>query len=220
MCPHCGRAAPVVYRGVAPHCTACNRLRLPLDGPSVNMAGKGSQVTGKVANVMGKVIAGIGVALSMAAAGLAWVLSHDWAAVALASLPLLVLFGVIAAPFVLGGQSLAKSGAQRESYVREQAIFAMAAQKGGLLSAWDVGVAIGVTADFADAALTDMAKRFPEKIALELRDDGSVHYRFLEVLPLPDWNERMRVATEGVATAEVEHEAAVERERTVKRTVG
>ncbi len=194
---------------------------MPLAGPSVNLAGKGSQVTGKVANVMGKVIGGIGFSVSMLAAGLAWVLSHDWSVVAIASLPVLVLFGVIAAPFVFGGQSLEQSGTKRESHVREQAIFAMAAQRGGLLSAWDVAVAISATPDFADAALTDMAKRLPEKIALELRDDGTVHYRFLDVLPLPDWNERMRVATESAAASDLDKEAAAaERERTAKRTVG
>jgi hypothetical protein len=219
MCPHCGRNAPIVYRGVAPHCTACNRLRIPLAGPSVNLAGKGSQVTGKVANVMGKVIGGIGVSLSMLAAGLAWVLSHDWSVVALASMPVLMLFGVIAAPFVFGGKSLEQSGTKRELRVREQAIFAMAAEQGGLLAAWDVAVALSVAPDFADAVLTDMAKRFPEKIALELRDDGTVHYRFLDVLPLPEWNERMRVATESAAEVLLEEEAAT-RARTAKRTVG
>ncbi len=221
MCPHCGRNAPIVYRGVAPHCTACNRLRMPLAGPSVNLAGKGSQVTGRVANVVGKVIGGVGLSLSMLGAGLAWVLSHDWSIVAVASLPVLVLFGVIAAPFVFGGKSLEQSGTKRESRVREQAVFAMAAQRGGLLSAWDVATALSMPSDVADAALTDMAKRFPDKIALELRDDGTVTYRFLDVLPLPDWDERVRVATDQQAARDLEEEAAeAERERVAKRTVG
>lgn len=193
---------------------------MPLAGPSVNLAGKGSQVTGKVANVMGKVIGGIGLSLSMLGAGLAWILSHDWSIVAVASLPVLILFGVIAMPFVLGGKSLEQSGTKTESLVREQAIFAMAAQRGGLLSAWDVAMALSMPPNAADAALTDMAKRLPEKIALELRDDGTVTYRFLEVLPLPNWDERVRLASDDQAARDLQEEAAeAERERVAKTKV-
>ena len=53
MCPHCGQAAPLVYRGVLAYCSACGQLRGPLTGGSVNHAGSLSKAGGTVAKVFG-----------------------------------------------------------------------------------------------------------------------------------------------------------------------
>ena len=66
LCPNCYKDAPIVYRGVSAHCTACGALRVPLANQSVNMAGQPSKVGGAVAKVFGWLLLGGGTAVSAA----------------------------------------------------------------------------------------------------------------------------------------------------------
>jgi hypothetical protein len=200
VCPACGQQAPIVYRGVVPYCTACGAIRYPLAGPSVNMAGQSSRVGGTFASVLGwlvLVIGGstaLGIALVFAAIGL-WGLGLAIAA----PMALVVLIAGIA--LVRGGHSLSSSGLQKAQATRDQALLAMTAHKGSV-TAEEAGRALGVTTADADAMLTDLAKRDPEHVAVDVDDQGVVWYRVTRVpgQPLP----RVRVDASSVQPGAVE----------------
>jgi hypothetical protein len=176
MCPHCRQDAPIVYRGVVPHCTACGRVRAPFTSRSVNLAGKPAAVGGTVAHVIGWVVLGVGVALALGL-GLLFSLITPTAGVAVgATLGIIALtFGLV---LVLGGRKLQRSGAADQKGARAQAVFALAGHRGGVLTALDVSQAIGVSPEDADALLTDLAKTQPDHCALELDEHGAIYFRF------------------------------------------
>jgi hypothetical protein len=193
MCPHCGRDAPILYRGAVPYCTACGGLRLPLSGSSLNLAGKPSKVGGAVARVAGWVVLLVGLS---AALGAGLVLNAlGTAAVALAiSLPVALVAAVAGIALVTSGRSLSRSGADIERTTREQALIALASHRGAV-TAGEAAVALGVTVAEADAMLTVMAKREPERLTVDIDDQGAVWYR--AVGPVPVAGARVRVG-EGV----------------------
>jgi hypothetical protein len=178
MCPHCRKNAPIVYRGMIAYCTACNQPRAPLTDRSVNMAGQPSKVGGTVANVFGwmMIAGGLITALLIGAlfqailpAGIfGWILG--------------IVIGVVSVgiggSLVYGGKSLKKSGTSVEKDTRERAIFALAQNRGGVLTANDVGAALGMSAADADAMLTDYAKTDSDRVRLEVDDAGAITYVF------------------------------------------
>ncbi|MEO7113994.1 MAG: hypothetical protein ABI183_26375 [Polyangiaceae bacterium] len=178
MCPHCRKNAPIVYRGVVAYCTACGQPRAPLTDRSVNMAGQPSKVGGTVANVFGwmMIAGGLITALLIGAlfqailpAGIfGWILG--------------IVIGVVSigigGSFVYGGKSLKKSGTSVEKDTRERAIFALAQNRGGVLTAFDVAAALGMSAADADAMLTDYAKTDSDRVRLEVDDAGAITYVF------------------------------------------
>ncbi len=178
VCSSCGKDAPIVYRGVVAYCTACGRPRLPLADRSVNLAGRPSRVGGTVANVFGWVViaGGLITALLLGAlfqaifpAGIfGWVLG--------------IVIGLISSVFggslVWGGKSLHKSGTAVRNDTQERALFALAQHRGGILTAQDVATALGMTATEADALLTHYAKTDPDRVKLEVDDNGLITFVF------------------------------------------
>jgi hypothetical protein len=84
----------------------------------------------------------------------------------------------IGGSLVYGGKSLKKSGTSVEKDTRERAIFALAQNRGGVLTAFDVGAALGMSAADADAMLTDYAKTDSDRVRLEVDDAGAITYVF------------------------------------------
>jgi hypothetical protein len=175
LCPVCGLEAPIVYKGVVPHCAACNSVRTPLSSASVNLAGKPSRVGSTFATVLGWLVlvfgssTAIGVALLMMALG--------WPMGALAmGVPIAVLTLLIGVLLLRGGSSLAKSATQTENATLRQALLAMAAHKGAV-TARDAAQALGVGVAEADAMLTALAKSDPERVGVDVDDQGNVWYR-------------------------------------------
>ena len=206
VCPHCGKDAPLVYRGVMAACSACGRPRLPLTAAAVNLAGQPSKVTGSVANVFGWIVLGVGLVVALLLGALfqaifpagffGWVLGFVIAAVA-AALGLMLVYG---------GKSLHKSGAEKERETVERALLALAQNRGGVLSALDVAQALAMSPARADSLLTGLAKSDPDRVRLEVDDAGAITYVFPQALP-PAPHVRVGAAAPGASPATVEVEA-------------
>lgn len=177
-CPSCGKNAPIVYRGMVAYCTACGRPRAPLVEESVNLAGQSSRVGGTVANVAGWLVVGGGLVTALLVGALfqailpagifGWVLGSIIAVVSLG----------VGGSLVYGGKSLHKSGTETRKSTHERAIFALAQNRGGILSANDVAAALGMSAMEADAFLTERAKQDPDRVKLEVDDAGAITFVF------------------------------------------
>jgi hypothetical protein len=197
-----------VYRGVFAFCTSCGALRTPLAGPSVNLAGKPSKLGGMVATTAGWIVLLFGGSLAL---GLGTLFGAIFSlAVALAfSLPIAIVAGGMGFALLRGGKRLRQSGADAERSTREQALLAMAA--GGPAAAGRYGVTapmaatgLGIPVDEADAILTALAKSDPDRLTVDLDDQGLIWYRAMGS-PAPD-SRRVRVDADVRAAAGVPDE--------------
>jgi len=174
-CPACGREAPIVYRGVVPYCTACGALRAPLSTASVNLAGKPSRVGGTVAGVAGGLVLLVGGALALGIFLVFAAFHLVGLGLALAS-PFAVVSLVLGIVLVWRGSLLRRAGARTEQSTHEQALLELVAHRGAI-TAIDAAVALGLGVAEADEKITALAKSQPERIAVDVDDDGIVRYR-------------------------------------------
>jgi hypothetical protein len=166
-----------VYRGIAAYCTACGQPRLPLVAKSVNMAGQTSQVGGTLTRVVGWTILFGGLAISLLVFGiLAAIVPALWIAVVV-GLPLAIMTVVASRALVRSGRTLEQTGASEQLSTRVEAVIALAKNRRGLLSAADVSASLGIGFTQADALLTELAKKHPDLVAVEIDDKGGVFYR-------------------------------------------
>jgi hypothetical protein len=179
LCPHCGRDAPIVYRGVVPVCTACGGLRPPLSSPSVNLAGKPSRVGGVVASVAGWLVLLLGGSFALGI-GLLFAAFEAVAFGLAIAAPVALVSLILGVVLVRRGGALRRAGALTERSTREQALLALAAHR-GTVTAVDAAHALGTSVAEADAMLTDLAKRDPDRVAVDVDDDGVVRYRLTHV---------------------------------------
>lgn len=177
MCPHCRQNAPIVYRGIAAYCTACGQPRLPLVAKSVNMAGQTSQVGGTLTRVVGWTVLFTGLAVSLVVFGiLAAIVPALWIAASV-GLPLAILTALASYALIRSGRTLEQTGASEQRSTRVEAVIALAHNRKGPLSASDVSASLGIGFAQADALLTELAKKHPELVAVEIDDKGGVFYR-------------------------------------------
>jgi hypothetical protein len=178
MCPHCRQNAPVVYRGIVACCTACGAVRPPLAGTSVNLAGQPSKVGGQVARVLGWLVLGVGGTIGMVLLGLfQWLLPEGILGYVIGS-PVMIASLALGLFLLRSGRRLRQSGESTERATQEQAVFALSANRGGVVSAYDVSTALGMPLERADALLTSMAKEKPDWVTLEVDDaSGAMYYR-------------------------------------------
>jgi hypothetical protein len=197
MCPHCGQSAPIVYRGVVPYCTACGGLRAPFAHRSINLAGKPAKVGGTVARVFGWLVLVFGWSIALGVGLLAYALATVTVGLAV-GLPVAVVTTAIAWMLLASGRSLRRSGAALEKGTRLEAVFALAANRRGVLTAPEVAQVLGTGVEESDALLTDLAKQDPDRVVVDVGDDGVVYYRFPAIAgaPIGPWHaeERVRVA--------------------------
>ena len=134
MCPHCGRDAPIVYRGALACCTACGGLRTPLSSPSVNLAGKPAKVGGAVASAFGALVLLVGLSVAL---GLGLLLNALTApAVALAvALPIALVVLVVGLVLLTGGRSLSRHGSHAARATLDQAVFELASHRRAITAA-------------------------------------------------------------------------------------
>jgi hypothetical protein len=195
-CPRCKSQAPIVYRGVMAYCTACGSPRFPLAAKSTNLAGKPSIIGGALARVAGWIVLSGGIALGIALLGLLQALFPagfaGWA-VGLPIIALAILFGVL---LLRGGRSLESTGVAEQKGTHATAIYSLAEQSGNILTAAQVGHAIGVSAADADALLTELAKTQPDHVVLEVDDAGNIFYRVSArgLSRVQSFDQRLRVA--------------------------
>ncbi len=178
MCPRCRQNAPLVYRGVNAFCTAWGAPRVPLVNTSVTLAGQPSKVGGTVARVFGWLVLAAGLLLAAFVAGLILLLGGDWGAL-IAGGPIALVTALLSYALLRGGRELKKSGDDAELATKNQAIFALANLRGGVLKAWDVAQALQVSHKEADDILTKLAKEHPDYVTVDVDDDGNVLYRVL-----------------------------------------
>jgi len=170
MCPHCGQAAPLVYRGVLAYCTACGQLRGPLTGSSVNHAGQVSKAGGAVAQTFGwlSLAAGIVLALFFGAV-LGW-----WPVAGILGALSLTAFAF----WMWAGRALARRGRRSEVETKESAVHSLAASRRGELRGADLVQSLGLGKADADALLEAMSKAHPDDISLEIDEQGGLYYLF------------------------------------------
>jgi 4-amino-4-deoxy-L-arabinose transferase-like glycosyltransferase len=191
-CPHCLQDAPTIVRGVRAYCTVCGAPRSLATAPeAVNVVGQPGQVGGAVVTVLGGGALAIGLLVALVLAGLSSLIFPPMTAVVVGGLVLLITL-LVAVPLLLGGRNLRKTGDERARVARERAVFALAAQKRGVVTARDVARAVSIPEEEADALLTSLAKRPDGGVSLEVGDDGSLWYRFADLMP--STSERVRIA--------------------------
>jgi hypothetical protein len=182
MCPRCRQNAPLVYRGMAAYCSACGAPRVPLTTTSVTLAGKPSQVGGAVARVFGWLVLVGGLSLALILGSFfQWVLAGGFVGYAIGG-PLALVATVLGWMLLRSGKSLQAHGTGQEKGARTQALFALAQNRGGMITAMDAAQALAIPAAEADALLTELAKTVPDHVSLEVDDGGGIYFRFPGVL--------------------------------------
>ncbi|WP_437602330.1 hypothetical protein WMF28_11950 [Sorangium sp. So ce590] len=178
MCPHCGKNAPVIHRGLAAYCTACGRERLPFAGKSVSLAGKPSRVGGAVAGALGwlVLIGGIGLALLLGLVAAA-LFPGSIAGLAI-GLPIGFVALTLGVLLLISGRKLSRSGVKASRDAQIQAIFSLASHRRRPLTAQEVGVVLDLPSSEADTLLTELAKERPDDVGVELGEHGELLYTF------------------------------------------
>src|SRR5579872_5936368 len=135
MCPHCGRDAPIVYRGVAAYCTACGSVRLPLSGRSVNLAGRPSKVGGAVATLVGSLVLAFGLICALLIGGLLSLLGAPIAALWIVCSPIALTALVLGLLLLRSGSRLRRTGSDVERATLEHALLSLVQQRGAVSAA-------------------------------------------------------------------------------------
>lgn len=170
MCPHCGQAAPLVYRGVLAHCSACGQLRGPLTGRSVTHAGQVSKAGGVVAKIFAWMALAFGASFALFfGALLGW-----WIVAAVVGIIAFTVFGLL----MWGGRSLHASGQKSEVDTKSSAVYALAASRRGELRAVDLVQSLNIGQAEAELLLETLSKRHPDDVTLEVDDQGGLYYVF------------------------------------------
>lgn len=154
------------------------------------LAGQPSKVTGTLARTLGVVtlVGGLTTALIFYLA-FHWLFPEAPLAL-IVSLPIAAVSTLVFALTHTGGKKLIEHGTRVAQDTRERALFALAAKFNGRLRVVDAAQALGMTDSEADAALTGMAKRFPEQMSVDFDEHGGLVYTF----PHIDLDYRTRVA--------------------------
>jgi hypothetical protein len=147
----------------------------------VNLAGKTSKVGGVVARVFGWLVLAVGLSMAlMLGLFFQWLFPGGIVGFVV-GVPIAVACAVTGFLLLRGGRALHQTGTAAEREARSRAIFALAQNRGGMLSALDVATALGLAPPAADALLTQMAKETPEQVSLEIDDSGGVYFRFPQI---------------------------------------
>jgi hypothetical protein len=183
-----------------------------LSAASLTHAGKPARVAGAVVQAFGWLMLALGVGFS---ALLGLVIGLVFGGVAglsvggVLALVSLALFGLAR----ISARKLESSGDEERDRRREQALFALAANRAGRLQALEAATALDVTVEEADALLTRLAKQRTDEIDVEIGDQGEIFYTFLRWARPQGAPQRVRIgapsptASDAGADAEVEAEA-------------
>jgi hypothetical protein len=177
----------------------------------VNLAGQPSRVGGAVAAISGWVILVLGLCL---AAFLGLLLQSIWPASFVGyafAVPIAVTSLFFGLGLVFGGSRLKRSGTLAQQGARIDAIRALVAHKGGIVTAAQAAASLNLPEAECDALLTQLAKDPAQNVSLDVDDDGRIQYLF----GVPE--KRWRVLEEQAAEAEGAADGA-ERERARRQT--
>jgi hypothetical protein len=178
VCPRCRQNAPLVYRGVNAYCSACNQPRMPLATTSVNLAGQTSKVGGTVARVFGWIVMVFGTLLGGGLLATCQAILTEGVVGYVIGIPIMLISIVLGIMLLKSGKQLKASGEDTEKATRNQAIFALANTRGGMLTPNDVAMSLNTTQENGDAILTELAKAYPDHVNIDVDDNGTLLYRF------------------------------------------
>ena len=188
MCPHCGRDAPLLYRGPLAYCTACNKPRVPLSAAGVNLTGKPAKLGGAVAAIFGWAVLVGALALALVLGAVLQAIFPPGAFVGWVVGGVVATLGIVAAlVLLLGGRFLRRTGDQSAANARREAVFALAQNERGILRANLVASALGIGVTDADTFLTALSRQPDGSVLLEIDDDGKLFYRFPAYAPDAPW---------------------------------
>lgn len=176
-CPYCHQDAPTISRGLTVFCSVCGHQRGPLSsGVPMNLAGKGSKVGSVVTTVAGVVVLLVTLFVALVLGGLFTLVAGGTAGLVVSLLTLLLGGGASGMMFY-GSRRLGRAGDQAQRAAREKALTALAATRGGALTAVDAAAALQLSVEEADGLLTDMAKA-GAGVTVEIDAQGALHYFF------------------------------------------
>lgn len=227
MCPNCKQNAPIVYRGTLAYCTACGAPRPPFSAKAVNLAGQPSKIGGSVAKFFGWMILGGGLLLAVSLIIFFQLLFPGGLAGWAFGIPIALIASIVGGLILFGGSKLATSGVEAERAAKFEAIWAIAMARGGLVTALEVGRALNMAPEGADTLLTEMSKKYPDYVSIEVDDNGNLFYKVTGVAEPPGSNfgvkyrveadGRVRIADElaggRAAQEQAEYEAWAEEQR-------
>jgi hypothetical protein len=180
----------------------------------VNLAGKPSKVGAAVASTAGWLVLLFGGSLALGVGALSGAIFSLGVALAL-SLPIALVSGGVGFALLHGGKKLRRSGKDAERATREQALLAMAA--GGPAPGGRYGVtapaaarALGLGLEEADGLLTALAKSDPDRLTVDLDDQGTIWFRSLESPPPQGRKVRVDAGASGAAAEGDEVDAGVD----------
>lgn len=178
ICPNCRQDVVPLVRGVRAYCTGCGGPMPMLAGTrAVNVVGQPAKIGGGIASVFGWLVLVFGFLVALGVATL-FSLVGGLTAALWTGIPITVVTLVIAVPLLLAGRGLQRSGERRERAAQEQAVHALAAQYGGVLTTRVVSRSLEISESDADALLTHLAKTTDGQVSLEVDDNGGLSYVF------------------------------------------
>ena len=160
--------------------------------PSVSYAGKPSKVGGTVAGVFGWIVLIVGVSMTI---GLALLASLVSTTLSLAiGIPMGILTLAVSLTLLFSGKKLRQSGESTQNEMRKTALFALARNRGGMVTAQDAANALNIPVTEADAFLTELAKTQSDEVTVEIDDrGGGIYYAFPRLMAAQP---RSRIATD------------------------
>lgn len=197
-CPHCHQNAPIVYKGMLALCTACKQPRTPFSGKALNFAGQPSRLGGRLGRAFGYLVLIFGLLL---AAALILFFQLLWPAASIGyalGLPIALISIVLSALFLLTSRRLGRSGADAQRAARVEALYALSAYRGGMLTAADAARSLELDVTQIDALLSDLARTDSDHVALEFDSEGQTFYLFSPQGPEPQrFGAKYRVSGDG-----------------------
>lgn len=187
-----------MFKGVFAYCSACDRPRAPFSGKALHFAGQPSKLGGRVGRIAGVLVLIFGLLLAavlMIFFQLVFPAANYGYA---AGLPVALIAIVVSTLLLLVGGRLQRSGTDAERQARVEALYALAVNRGGTLTAADAARSLQLAPALADGLLRELAKKQPEHVSFEVDEEGEVFYLFTHAGTRPHpFGARYRVTSEG-----------------------
>jgi hypothetical protein len=198
LCPHCHQNAPVVYKGVFAFCSACDKPRAPFSGKALAFAGQPSKFGGRLGRLLGALVLIFGTLLAAVFVlffQLLWPAQNIGYAI---GSPIALVSIVLGTLLMIASSRLNRAGAEAERQARVEAVYALAVNRNGMLTAADTARSLQLDPATVEALLSELARTQPDFVSLEFDDRGQVFYLFSRAGARPHpFGAKYRVGTEG-----------------------